>query len=498
MIKAALFLLLFLEMILQPVNAWSAAIAVLPFEDLTQGANSVDLETTALVSEELLSYGFDVVPGDSVREFMVNNRIRWTGFIDLYYASNMGEALGADGILIGTITYRHETPRPAMALSLILTETKRGRIIWGGNFSMAAGENISVLDMGAITTVSQLSPILFSRLVLDFPEFGPAPGVKIPVYAVQSYDLSSRFVEGGAPMECKVGFRFFDEVPDDVLLKLSGGRISYISMAREGGSYVARWFAPQEEGRYAISTIVRWRGSREDVKFLASYRVVNEKPSMSMTFGNGIPVGPEGIIAFRSFLNIGTKFSRVAPIVRYRFVVENIDGKKVLDYRNEESLPEVLIWRGAGDTGPLGNGYYRITLSVTDAIGNVISDTAKVYIKATPPRIGAAMDPGIEGQAVLRLFQEQDTLVGGIDPVPIKYWQVRLMDREQNVFLEEFGEELPTEFKFDPGATNMFVCSFEARDALGNRLEQKGLPLRLVRAEEEKKEKDTSGWTDGF
>lgn len=485
-----------------PCGAATGAVAVLPFADLSAGdLNAMDLEATIQVEERLREMAFDVAPSEKVHEFMAQNRMRWVGYLDRFFATNIGDALGVDWILLGTITDRREKPRPAMSLTLLLVDARKARPVWGRSFFMAAGEMVKPLEIGAITTLSELSARLYASLVIDIPDLDVKVSNEIPVYTLDSYELSGRYVEGGGRMECRVGFRFFDERPEDVFLKLGGKRISQVSMERDGNFYRGTWTAPKEEGRYPISTVVRWKDRREDSKFLATYRVVNELPAMTLAFGNGIPVGPEGIVAFRDYLHLAPKLTKAAPIKSYRFLVTTVSGSPVLDYRNNEPLPEGLLWRGTGDQGALGSGRYVVTLSITDDVGHTVSDTAQVYVRRSPPLAKAAIGYDAEKERAQLLFEREPDKggTGELDPVPVKYWSLRMVDTEQNTVIEQEGDNLPVTIPFDPGQQTNFFCSYEVRDMLGNSFKQKAVPLRLLAAgEEEEEKKDVGEWTDGF
>ncbi|MEW6218295.1 MAG: hypothetical protein AB1634_02025 [Thermodesulfobacteriota bacterium] len=497
-----LFLLGLLPAAPAPAGAASGKVALLPFDDLSRGANSVDLEMTTQVADLLTVSGINVVDAQAVRAYLATNRVRHTGMIDLFNTMGMREALGVDWILTGTVTHRRPEPQPALGLSLLLVDAHTGKAVWAWNESLAATELVKPLGIDAVTSLAAITDLVLARVPFQFPEPGEAlVDLPIPPYSVESFDLSSRFVAGNGRMECRVGFRFDEEPPTDVFLKLGGKRISLVSMAKESGTYWASWQAPEAEGRYSVATVLRWKGRREESKFLASYRVVNEPPTVSLRFGNGVPLGDSGVIAFRSFLSISPVVNKTAPVASFRIQIEDPKtGAFLMDFKSIESLPEAMVWRGAGDQGPLGSGYYRLILTVTDVMGNEIADSAELYLGKNQPRVLPAMERLEDGRVQLHLMAVPDPQTGEMEPVPVKYWQLRVTDRERNFLLEEEGETLPATVTLDPGAETVFLVSYLVRDVLGNerhaRSETVELPVTGGGEDQDKKETDV--WHEEF
>lgn len=119
-------------------NADLAAIkkvAVLPFENLTQEKSSGDKVQKIFYVELLSLEAFDVVEPGQVAKVLRGERVESTEALGPTDLKRIGDALGAQGLFMGTVVDFGETrtgsaPTPEITIQLRLVETQTGATVW--------------------------------------------------------------------------------------------------------------------------------------------------------------------------------------------------------------------------------------------------------------------------------------------------------------------------------------------------------------------------------
>lgn len=119
-------------------NADLAAIkkvAVLPFENLTEDRSAGDKLQKIFLVELLSLQVFDVVEPGQVTKVLKTENIAGPDALSPADLKRVGEALGSDGIFIGSVVDFEEsrigaTPAPLVTIQLRLIETQTGATVW--------------------------------------------------------------------------------------------------------------------------------------------------------------------------------------------------------------------------------------------------------------------------------------------------------------------------------------------------------------------------------
>jgi TolB-like protein len=147
-------------------------VAVLPFENATERRGA------ALIVDDLMIAGlfrvgrFEVVdPGDVSHALQTLGVAPYRG-IDLDSLRRIGEALGADAVILGRVADYNEGLRPgtstspSIALDARMLETKTGKILWMGYQEGSGEEYQVVLEFGKIKSMVPLA----MRVIVELAE----------------------------------------------------------------------------------------------------------------------------------------------------------------------------------------------------------------------------------------------------------------------------------------------------------------------------------------
>jgi TolB-like protein len=147
-------------------------VAVLPFENATERRGA------ALIVDDLMITGlfrvgrFEVVDPGEVAHALQTVGVAPYGAIDLDSLQRIGEALGADAVILGRVDDYNEGLRPgtstspSIALDARMLETRTGKILWMGYQEGRGEEYQIVLEFGKIKSMVPLA----MRVIVDLAE----------------------------------------------------------------------------------------------------------------------------------------------------------------------------------------------------------------------------------------------------------------------------------------------------------------------------------------
>jgi TolB-like protein len=127
-------------------------VAVLPFDNLTQDRFAAD-KVQKIFTTELLSLGaFEVIEPGQVLKALRDQRIEAPAGMTAAEIKKVGEALGAQALIFGTVVDFGEsrsgtTPSPEVTVQLRLAETQSGLTLWSVSHTRG-GVKISVRLFG--------------------------------------------------------------------------------------------------------------------------------------------------------------------------------------------------------------------------------------------------------------------------------------------------------------------------------------------------------------
>ena len=143
-------------------------VAVMPFKNRTGKRDAGMIVTYLFIVELFRSEGFDIVEYGGVRRFLVDLRIRHKGELDYQNIHSLGNALGVDGILVGTVERYTEgkgTSAPEVAIHARLLDTKRNSVVWSDEYVLSGDDSTIVFDWGKIRSADKVAHKVVSRLV---------------------------------------------------------------------------------------------------------------------------------------------------------------------------------------------------------------------------------------------------------------------------------------------------------------------------------------------
>lgn len=116
-----------------------AAVAVLPFENLTNHQNA-GMIASELVSTELYSQGlYRVVEASRVRNQLIAAKVDVEKLSETTYAQDVGRTLGVEAVLVGSVTeygYQHGLrEEPVVGLNARLVRASDGAVLWASSQS---------------------------------------------------------------------------------------------------------------------------------------------------------------------------------------------------------------------------------------------------------------------------------------------------------------------------------------------------------------------------
>ena len=454
-------------------------VAVVPLADLSQGDNGVNLPLTQELSSELELLGATLVPAAEVINFLSDNRLRGTGYLDTFTIKKMGLDLECSLILLGTVTEAGGND-PAFGISLQAYSGETGRALWAGTSATSLKEQVRIFGLGQPEQEDELKSQIFGTLLDSLRK--KVSGRIMPLnrlYQLDRVEISPAYAKGGDEVEGVVKIRFVDQRPERIAVETANGS-AYLYRDTAIDSYRGRWRAPLDEGFYQVSLLLEWGGRRpfERLPDVAGYQVVNESPELKLEIKKGVPTGE--VIAFRDHLLILPRLTRSKAMTRWMLEIKNEDGEVLVQEEHEGNLPERMVWDGRGGSrSRLANGTYEIILHAWDLAGNHSVDARLVALQASalPVTVSTFNE---KGKTYLSIAS------AGEKGFPLTSWTLDATSRQGDPLLKLSGDELPVKIELPPEASEQEILyNFEGSDFLGNRLRLEN--KELIRPEAEAK-----------
>ena len=537
-------LVLFCWLDVFPVQAQT--VAVFPFEDLSRGVNSVNLELTRYVGEELQAKGVDLVREDDVISFMAQKRVRWLGYMDTEHILLTKESLGADLLLFGTVIQKREKKSPAFGLSIYLVRTTDGRTVWSSAGGLSLADLQKLLGLNQPATLADLLPILVRNVMASWPEsleefhekpliFDPDSGEVPPTLQIKGIKLSPRYVRPGEQVKCAVHMANEEAIISNpqVFIKV-GSRVHLAQQSQDGLFYEASWTGSeiekgifrevghealnlaakdldpqffegvwtgaQEDNTYPVTLILRWPSGEQQIAFVGTYTVDSTPPDIDIFFKKGKLL--EGIVTFSDKVLVLPEVSDPEPYSHWQIEVEDYLGRAVMGDEGDGRVPRNFYWDGNNFSGyPVEEGVYRMVLKVWDRAGNVSESVKEVAYRPHPPE----MLIDVEKLEKSLRFQ----LESANNKVPLAFWRLEIWTGDGILLKRSSGQELPVayEIPFGQSPENLKIEGYiMLRDVLGNQtqmhindlyllaLEHENPEIKKTTDTEEKPEKDDDSW----
>ncbi|MEA1991646.1 MAG: hypothetical protein U9N58_05560 [Thermodesulfobacteriota bacterium] len=479
------FILLLLALLWSP-TAMAEKIAVFPIEDLNQGPNGVDFALTEYLENDLKARGLEVSSKEAVISFMARNRIRRLGFLNTYHISQVRKELGADLILLGTVSQRSEKPAVAFGMVLYLIRTDDARTVWSQARGLSCNDVRHVLGIAEPRSAEDLWSIAVQDILENWPEDMGFDMDRNAVSEIAEIDLGKRYVSPGKKVTCKLRLRSVEEGDrPEVTLRVRGR--GHLRMKHKGGDlYQASWTASATEGSYPVSLILNWPSGKHKVAFLGIHHVDNNPPALALGI-RGLRL--KGAVAFRDRILIIPRLLEREPISRWNFSVQDEQGRTILQEDREENLPKRFIWQGYTDEGVrVADGNYQVVVKVWDQARNMAVVSERLAVMRKPPDM--VLEAETRGQGLVLDIRNEGK-------VPIAFWHMEIWDDDDNLIKTADGETLPAEV--DVVLPESAVeCVLTAKDILGNQFRREIKDLKLLVRQEDVEGIVTEEWSMEF
>jgi len=113
--------------------------------------------------------GYEPVEYGDIRRLTVDFRIRHRGELDYKNIGGMSEALGVDGIVVGTVELFSDgldtSLPPEVAISARLISAHKDRIVWSDSIQLNGDGDIIALDWGRIRAVDNVAYKVVKKLI---------------------------------------------------------------------------------------------------------------------------------------------------------------------------------------------------------------------------------------------------------------------------------------------------------------------------------------------
>ena len=469
-------------------------IAVMPFADFSRGGNSIDLPFTEDFQKAMASQGCQTVAQDLILKFLVDNRIRYSGYMDSFMARKIGRSLSCDLIVLGSITEMEDDQEKSLGFTLSVFDARTGYPVWGGTRSASLEDGQRVLGIGNPRTIDDLKSFLFEGLAEEIDRNHKLPKVaRVRNYQLVDIQLTPTYLKGGEPVNCMVKLKFLDtEPPLKIAIENGHGKI-YLRQNGKPGVYKGQWPTPARDGRYPVNVVMEWEGQSERITDATYYEVLNRSPRLVLDVRKGMDLGR--ITAFSDHVILLPSMDTYRPLQRWTVTIQNSHGVTVLDESTEGDLPPRLVWSGQDSLKrKLEDDVFTFNLKVWDAAGNEAEVKRKLALQSSvlPVNLAAVR---LGDKTYLRIRSTR----GG--RIPVESWNLNAVSSQGEALVEQQGVHLPAFVEIPSGCTaSTILCNLDVRDQLGNRYSLLNHQVRVqVPQAESADDKAKSGkWVEDF
>jgi len=417
------------------------------------------------LAEQLRQRGLEVIPLQTVLDFMVQHGVRHCDKIDSFTCRQLAADLRCDSVLLTTL-YRRGDSTDQNSLILTLLHGKTGQPVWStvvsGHlddvqpiFGIGTNRDLSLLEQRQLEEVSQ-------TLVQQLPVLPDVQPTNLPLFQVTDLQLDPPLVQGGKPVNCSLKITFLDKEPE--ILKLTGGQTPIVlQRGRVPHVYTGTFLSRSEDGDQQVALVVgSTAGNGEVVTPLGAYRVVNSPVELSLDFLSSFRRGD--VYTFSDDITIIPRIKPHRPLELWRFVMRDGEGNVVFSETRHSPLPREMHWRGTnGYSQSLDSGYYNLTFAVRDIAGNETEVSSKLYLQSTLSQLAKIRQQIRKGQPQLELVSDKTLMI------PVDRWVLTLETEKGERLLTRKGIRLPVKITIPQEISRQDpICHFVIQDKLGN------------------------------
>ncbi|MEK6543198.1 MAG: GNA1162 family protein [Elusimicrobiota bacterium] len=122
-------------------------VAILPFKDHAQAPGSGELAREAFTTQMIAVKNYDIIERGALDTVLQEQKLGLTGVIDQDTATQIGKLLGANAVVIGSVTQFHQRkalifPPARVSLSARLIDIKTGQIEWSAEQKVGGSKRL--------------------------------------------------------------------------------------------------------------------------------------------------------------------------------------------------------------------------------------------------------------------------------------------------------------------------------------------------------------------
>ncbi len=455
-----------------------AAIAVLPFEDLSKDLNGLDLKISTIFANKLVDKGFEVIYPMEIMNYFEKNKNPVTGWIDKITAQNVSKIFRANLILLGTILEKNKNTSE-FSIAVRMIQMPDYKLVWAKISSITKSEQISILNIHKITW-KQLINSTILKILSNIPDEVLTKSFLKPEIDISSVTITPKFLKKDEYLTCKGILKISGRFPDKIFVLVNNKKIP-IKLSQK--TFSVKIKAPEKDNRYPISMFCSWGKPFNFQKkiFLGSFYVDNKKPDFYLNHKFGTEISKK--LYFSKFIKIIPVLKKRNLISKWQLNIYSLnDNKTLAKIKNYGTIPKYFIWKGLNTRGAmLPNGKYRLTVSIWDKAGNYSKNSIEIYLVKSilPPDVTGITDK----KKIILKFNFPKHIV------PILYCRIEVFDKNGNLIASKLSEKgfiKNIELPFRKNLTTVYYTLF-TRDILGNKLKIKNRKINLIQEKKEKK-----------
>jgi len=476
----------------------------------TFAVEDMSIDMTHFISDCLIKNEFEIISQDILENFLAKRRIRGTEFLDKPTIREMGAALKANVLILGSVDLLEDGENPQVAMNAQMINCFDSSVVWANSISRTGDDFATFLGIGRITSLKKLIEITVEELLSDLPstvnvivDMGSSSITPIEIsYAGFSPDV----LRGGETTRISIEVKEITKKLQDIRAFVLDSEIDLTT--KDGRWYTGTISAPAIDGVYSLKIYVSDRWNRLfSVNSAANLTVHNSSPEVTLLFQKRL-ISPnnDGI---NDYIQFFPELLKAITLESWNIEITDKDGKIVRSEDGFGMLPADFFWRGENNQyKTVKDGTYFCRFFVKDKAGNRTSTAKeKIVVDRTPPETTVVL--AVENEKSLTLSLKTK------DISKIDDWKVIIYDRtgaEAGMFEGKGNipativcpvkkiskEDLSPEQ--DPGQDKkgMLTCSLEVRDIAGNRLEIERQPLKCPESEVTESEKKKYEWVEDF
>ncbi|MBU2520694.1 MAG: hypothetical protein KKD50_00525 [Proteobacteria bacterium] len=499
------YILIFITFLFFPIQtSWPEdicgikTIAIIPFDNLSGENYSIAFNFNNSLYDYLNREKLHVINKDILEQFFIKRRIRNIGSINRAVIRELGNVLGVDAIIMGSINELSGDKNPEVDLSVQMVDTLDSSIIWMNSVSISGDDFATFLGIGKIRSIEKLVEIAIKDLFKGLPktfEGKKEKGMDMPPFEIVQARFYPKVVKGDSQVGLMVEFREITEKPKQIYALVEDIKTPLIS---DGGN----WFtgscqSPIIEGTYILELHAYGEFDTLYVFDAMASLVVDNTPPLIDIISHNTFFSPnnDGVNDDVAFF---PELLSTDSLKSWRFEVTDNEGKLVRAAEGGEELPTGLIWRGENnDFKQVNDGIYLAQLIVEDKAGHEGStDKVMVILDRRSPEIEI-----FQGKIEENIITF-DVKCNNISE--IVEWSIAIYNQKDESLGAFCGKQnLPSILScvvnnsIDDKEAKFFY-SLTVRDAAGNMLNVERQPVKQFEPDEIAEEKKDSEWVDDF